>query len=118
MEEAYVMMRDDGVTRLDLRIRAEGLAELHTGLVQLWLYCLAREMGAGSDEPAITIDVREVTRDTVVALSAMFRKAGVAFFVNSDPPPCPLGVFRTVVGQYSIAFTLLPPPKTRCSGLP
>ena len=112
------MMRDDGVTRVDLRIRCESLVELHTGLVQMWLYCLARELGSGPNEPMITIDLREVTDASVATLASMFRKAGVAFFINSDPPPCPLSTFRSSVGQYSIAFSLLSVPKTRCSGFP
>jgi hypothetical protein len=118
MEEAYTMMRDDAVTRVDLRIRCESLVELHAGLVQMWLYCLARELGSGPNEPMITIDVREVTQDNVATLTTMFRKAGVAFFINSDPPPCPLSIFRSSVGQYSLAFSLLPVPNTRCSGFP
>ncbi len=56
MEEAYTLMRDETTVRVDLRVRSETMLELHTGLVQLWLYCLARETGS---PPGASSDLRD-----------------------------------------------------------
>ncbi len=111
------MMRDDSVARVDLRIRSETLLELHAGLVQLWMYCAARETGSCAGSAYFEINVADVTHEVLTTLSGMFRKAGVAVFLNSATPiGCSLGAYRTVVSTHTIAFTLIPPPPTRCSG--
>lgn len=110
-------MRDETNTRIDLRVRSETMLELHTGLVQLWLYCLARETGAPESASTLAIDIREVTQGTLTCIAAMFRRAGVVFFLNTDAPKeCALSVFRTVLAHYTLSFAILPPTKTLCSG--
>lgn len=117
MEAAYLLMRDETNTRIDLRVRSETLLELHTGLVQLWLYCIARETGAPESASTLAIDIREVTQGTLTRIAAMFRRAGVAFFLNTDAPKeCALSVFRTVLAHYTLSFSILPHTKTMCSG--
>jgi hypothetical protein len=122
MEEAYTLMRDETTHRVDLRVRSETMLELHSGLVQLWLYCLARETGSPPSTLSLTIDVTTVTEATIARLTEMFRKAGVAFFLRADSEPetthpsCTLGAFRTSLMHYTISFSLLAIPKTLCSG--
>jgi len=118
------MMREDGVTRVDLRIRSETLLELHSGLVQLWMYCVARETGACAGAATLHIDFVDVTQGVLDTLGRMFSKAGVAFVVGTDGghgghggaavAACGLGAYHTRVAQYTLAFALLPPPRTRC----
>jgi hypothetical protein len=116
MDDAYTTMRSASVERVDLRIRSDTLLELHAGLAQLWMYCVAREIGAPTSPSGFEINVLDVTHEVIETLTCMFRKAGVAFFLNADPPTgCCLGAYRTIVSQYSLAFTLLSPPATRCS---
>ena len=114
-------MRDETIVRVDLRVRSETMLELHTGLVQLWLYCLARETGSPPSTTSLAIDVTSVTHGTIERLRVMFRKAGVAFSLNADtnavnPPSCALSSFVTSLAQHTIAFSLLPVSKTLCSG--
>ena len=116
-------MRDESTCRVDLRVRSDTMLELHTGLVQLWLYCLARETGSPPSITSLTIDVTTVTEGTITRLELMFRKAGVAFFLRADsdpdepsPPKCALSAFRTSLANHTISFSLLPVPKTLCSG--
>ena len=126
MEEAYTLMRDEATFRVDLRVRSETMLELHAGLVQLWLYCLARETGSPPSTTSLAIDVTTVTDATIERLAVMFRKAGVAFFLRADsdsdsdsalpPPSCALSAFRTSLAHYTVSFSLLPVPKTLCSG--
>jgi hypothetical protein len=121
MEEAYTLMRDETTVRVDLRVRSETMLELHTGLVQLWLYCLARETGSPPSTTSLSIDVAAVTDATIERLRYMFRKSGVAFFLaaNTDQhtaPSCALSSFRTCLVHHTISFSLLPVPKTLCSG--
>jgi hypothetical protein len=117
MEEAYKLMRDETTVRVDLRVRSETMLELHTGLVQLWLYCLARETGCPASTTSLTVDLHRVTEGTLAELKTMFRKAGIAFFLGEEcEARCALSSFRTSLAQHTISFSILPIPKTLCSG--
>jgi hypothetical protein len=108
----YDVLADPTVVSVSVRFCAEGIAELHSGLLSLYMHCLARLMG-----PVDLACIRIADTDRVAAL---FAKFGVACHVDGEPAPPESELARHVVSvalasrSHTLQFSLSPPPRVAC----
>ncbi len=75
----YDVLADPTVVSVNVRFCAESTAELHAGLVSLYMHCLSRLLGA--------VEMSSIMRTDTDRVAALFAKFGVACHLDGEPAP-------------------------------
>jgi hypothetical protein len=109
----FDVLADPTVTSVSVQIHTESVGELHAELLQLYLYCLSRLVGA--------LDLARVRAEDAKTVGQYFAKFGVACHLDSEPPAPETALARYVAWvnvraqPHSLQFSLLPPPRVACA---
>jgi hypothetical protein len=108
----FDVLADPTVTSVSVQIHTESVAELHAELLQLYLYCLSRLVGA--------LDLARVRAEDAKTVGQYFAKFGVACHLDAEPPAPQTALARYVAWvnvraqPHSLQFSLMPPPRVAC----
>ena len=108
----FDVLADPTVASVSVEIHTESVAALHAELLQLYLYCLSRVLGA--------LDLARARAEDAQRVAGYFAKIGVACHLDGAPPPPQTELARyaawvTVRAEpHSLQFSLMPPPRVAC----
>ena len=108
----FDVLADPTVASVSVEIHTESVAALHAELLQLYMYCLSRVVGA--------LDLARARAEDARLVAGYFAKLGVACHLDGAPPPPPTELARyaawvTVRAEpHLLQFSLMPPPRVAC----